>query len=115
LASGSLHRLLCAFAPLRERSFFSLHEALSVTPLHELSFYMRLREISFSAPGVTQKKNFFAQRRKGAKKISLGKAAELAGYSKLDFIERMKLENEAIFDYGEDEIAEAFADVAKLP
>jgi predicted HTH domain antitoxin len=32
-------------------------------------------------------------------RLSLGKAAELAGYSKLDFIERMKLENEPIFDY----------------
>jgi predicted HTH domain antitoxin len=48
-------------------------------------------------------------------KLSLGKAAELAGYSKLDFIERMKLENEAIFDYGEDEMAGVYADVANLP
>jgi len=48
-------------------------------------------------------------------KLSLGKAAELAGYTKLDFIERMKLEGEAIFDYGEDEMGEVFADVAKLP
>jgi predicted HTH domain antitoxin len=48
-------------------------------------------------------------------KLSLGKAAEFAGYSKLDFIERMKLENEAIFDYGEDEMAGVFADVTKLP
>ncbi|SMF97241.1 Predicted antitoxin, contains HTH domain [Methylomagnum ishizawai] len=51
--------------------------------------------------------------RKG--KLSLGKAAELAGYTKLDFIERMKLENEPIFDYNEDEMAEVFADAAKLP
>ncbi|MBV5347849.1 UPF0175 family protein [bacterium] len=48
-------------------------------------------------------------------KLSLGKAAELAGCSKLDFIERMKLEKEAIFDYGEQEMSEIFADVAKLP
>lgn len=48
-------------------------------------------------------------------KLSLGKAAELAGYSKLDFIERMNLEREAIFDYGEHEMSEIFADVAKLP
>ncbi len=51
--------------------------------------------------------------RKG--KLSLGKAAELAGYSKLDFIGRMKLENEPIFDYDEGEMAEVFADVAKIP
>lgn len=48
-------------------------------------------------------------------KLSLGKAAELAGYNKLDFIERMKIEQEAIFDYSEDEMAEVIADVAKLP
>jgi len=49
------------------------------------------------------------------KRLSLGKAAELAGYSKLDFIERMRLEREPIFDYGEAEMAEIFADVDKLP
>ncbi|MGZ8219182.1 UPF0175 family protein [Methylomagnum sp.] len=48
-------------------------------------------------------------------KLSLGKAAELAGYSKLDFIERMKLEGEPIFDYDDQEVAEIFADVDKLP
>ncbi|MFM8333046.1 MAG: UPF0175 family protein [Candidatus Methylumidiphilus sp.] len=48
-------------------------------------------------------------------RLSLGKAAELAGYSKLDFIERMKLEKEPIFDYGEAEMAEVFADADKLP
>jgi len=48
-------------------------------------------------------------------RLSLGKAAELAGYSKLDFIERMKLENEPIFDYSEAEIAEIFTDADKLP
>ena len=48
-------------------------------------------------------------------KLSLGKAAELAGYNKLDFIERMKVEQEAIFDYSEEEMAEVMADVAKLP
>jgi predicted HTH domain antitoxin len=46
-------------------------------------------------------------------KLSLGKAAELAGYSKLDFIERMKLENEAIFDYSPNQMAEIFADAHK--
>ena len=48
-------------------------------------------------------------------RLSLGKAAELAGYAKLDFIKRMKLENEPIFDYNEAEIAEIFADADKLP
>ncbi len=48
-------------------------------------------------------------------KLSLGKAAELAGYNKLDFTERMKVEQEAIFDYSEEEMAEVMADVAKLP
>lgn len=32
-------------------------------------------------------------------KLSLGKAAELAGYDRLDFIQRLKAEDEAIFDY----------------
>ena len=47
--------------------------------------------------------------------LSLGKAAELAGYAKLDFIERLKIEQEPIFDYGEEEMASILADVAKLP
>ena len=48
-------------------------------------------------------------------KLSLGKAAELAGYDKLDFIARMQREQEPIFDYGDDELASIFSDVAKLP
>jgi predicted HTH domain antitoxin len=32
-------------------------------------------------------------------KLSLGKAAELAGYDRLDFIQRLKAEDEPIFDY----------------
>ena len=48
-------------------------------------------------------------------RLSLGKAAELAGYSKLDFIEKLKLENEPVFDYNVDEVNEIFADVSKLP
>lgn len=46
--------------------------------------------------------------------LSLGKAAELAGFSKLDFIERLIKENEPIFDYSEAEMDEVFADVKKL-
>jgi len=48
-------------------------------------------------------------------KLSLGKAAELAGYDKLDFIARMELEQEPIFDYGEEELASVFGDAEKLP
>lgn len=45
------------------------------------------------------------------KKLSLGKAAELAGYNKIDFIEKLQAEGEYIFDYTEDEIDEIFEDV----
>lgn len=48
-------------------------------------------------------------------RLSLGKAAELAGYSKLDFIYKLQLEKEAIFDYTQQEIADIFTDAAKLP
>ena len=48
-------------------------------------------------------------------RLSLGKAAELAGYSKLDFIEKLKLEKEPVFDYNDDEMNEIFNDVNKLP
>jgi len=48
-------------------------------------------------------------------RLSLGKAAELAGYSKLDFIEKLKLEKEPVFNYNADEMNEIFADVSKLP
>lgn len=48
-------------------------------------------------------------------RLSLGKAAELAGFTKLDFIDKLKQENEAIFDFNDQEIAEIFADAKKLP
>jgi predicted HTH domain antitoxin len=67
-------------------------------------------------PEFTRDLRFFAALmwyRKG--RLSLGKAAELAGYAKLDFIERLKIEQEPIFDYGEEEMASILADVAKLP
>ena len=48
-------------------------------------------------------------------RLSLGKAAELAGYSKLDFIEKLKLEKEPVFDYNANEMNEIFSDVNKLP
>ena len=42
--------------------------------------------------------------RKG--KLSLGKAAELAGYDKLNFIIKLQEEKEYIFDYTKDELKE---------
>jgi predicted HTH domain antitoxin len=48
-------------------------------------------------------------------KLSLGKAAELAGFNKLDFIEKLKLENEPVFDFNADDMANVFEDVNKLP
>jgi predicted HTH domain antitoxin len=48
-------------------------------------------------------------------RLSLGKAAELAGYTKLDFIDKLKNDNEPIFDYSEQELDEIFADAQKLP
>ena len=47
-------------------------------------------------------------------KLSLGKAAELAGYSRIDFIEKLKEENEPIFDYVDEEIDEIFEDAKNL-
>ena len=48
-------------------------------------------------------------------RLSLGKAAELAGYSKLDFIHILQLEKEAVFDFDEQDMVEIFSDVNKLP
>jgi predicted HTH domain antitoxin len=50
--------------------------------------------------------------RKG--KVSLGKAAEFAGYDKIAFIHKLQLENEPIFDYENEltiEMADAVNDV----
>lgn len=44
------------------------------------------------------------------RKLSLGKAAEFAGYSKIDFIEKLQQEKEYIFDYNDDEMNEIFSD-----
>lgn len=48
-------------------------------------------------------------------KLSLGKAAELSGYDKLDFIARMQMEHQPIYDYGEEELSSIFRDVSRLP
>jgi len=47
------------------------------------------------------------------RKLSLGKAAELAGLDKIDFIRKVQ-EEEAIFDYTEGEIDEIFSDANKI-
>jgi predicted HTH domain antitoxin len=49
------------------------------------------------------------------RRLSLGKASVLAGFSKLDFIYKLQLEKEPVFDFNEEEMADIFADVAKLP
>jgi predicted HTH domain antitoxin len=49
------------------------------------------------------------------RRLSLGKAAELAGFSKLDFIHKLQLEKEPVFDFNDEEMVDIFADVAKLP
>ena len=48
------------------------------------------------------------------RKLSLGKAAELAGYTKVDFISKLQEEKEYIFDYSENEMDEIFEDVTKI-
>ncbi|WGZ95551.1 MAG: UPF0175 family protein [Candidatus Thiothrix putei] len=48
------------------------------------------------------------------RKLSLGKAAELAGYAKLDFIEKLQREGEPVFDYTDKEIDDIFADAKQL-
>ena len=48
------------------------------------------------------------------RKLSLGKSAELAGYNKIDFIDKLKDEKEYIFDHSEDEINDIFSDVVNI-
>ncbi len=48
------------------------------------------------------------------RKLSLGKAAELAGYNRIDFISKLQKEKEYIFDYSEEEIDDIFHDVANI-
>jgi predicted HTH domain antitoxin len=44
------------------------------------------------------------------RKLSLGKSAELAGYTKIRFIEKLQQEQDFIFDYTDGEIDEIFDD-----
>ncbi|ACF13806.1 conserved hypothetical protein [Chloroherpeton thalassium ATCC 35110] len=48
------------------------------------------------------------------RRLSLGKAAELAGYKKIEFIEKLQREGESIFDYNEEEMDEIFEDSIKI-
>ncbi len=48
------------------------------------------------------------------RKLSLGKAAELAGYNKVDFIKKLKQENEYVFDYNADELDEIVSDADEI-
>jgi len=86
-------RMIDISFPVQENIFLSLHKSKD-----EFA-----KEMLFSGAVVLYKK----------RKLSLGKAAELAGYLKLDFIEKMQTENLDIFDYNEDEIYEVVED-AKL-
>ena len=44
------------------------------------------------------------------RKLSLGKSAEFAGFTKPQFIEKLKNDDEFIFDYTNDEINEIFSE-----
>ncbi len=46
-------------------------------------------------------------------KLSLGKAAELAGYDRLGFIQKLQVENEVIFNYETDLVNEMVGNVGK--
>lgn len=48
------------------------------------------------------------------RKLSLEKAAELAGYTRIDFIQKLQEEKEYIFDYSDNELIEIFDDVARI-
>jgi predicted HTH domain antitoxin len=72
---------------------------------------------------LKEKKDTFAQnmlfeyalRLYRKQKLSLGKAAELAGYSRLEFIQKLQVEHEPIFDYDERMIEEMIASANMTP
>jgi len=47
-------------------------------------------------------------------RLSLGKAAELSGFSKLGFIDMLNFRGEPFFDYSEDEIARELQNIKSL-
>ncbi len=48
------------------------------------------------------------------RKLSLGKAAELAGMTRFEFIEYLRFQQEPIFEFNDDELAEIQKDTLKL-
>lgn len=48
------------------------------------------------------------------RRLSLGKAAELAGYDRIGFIEKLQREKEFIFDYTDEDMDEIFEDSERL-
>ena len=48
------------------------------------------------------------------RRLSLGKAAELAGYDRIGFMEKLQREKEFIFDYTDEEMDEIFDDSERL-
>ena len=48
------------------------------------------------------------------RRISLGKAAKLAGFDKITFINKLQMEGETIFDYSNEEINQIIEDTEKL-
>ena len=48
------------------------------------------------------------------RRLSLGKAAEMAGMTRFEFIDYLRFNDVPIFDYTEDELAEIHEDAAKL-
>jgi predicted HTH domain antitoxin len=87
-------RLVNISFPVRENILLSLRESKD-----EFT-----REIMFSSALMLYRK----------RKLSLGKAAELSGYTKIEFIEKLNKEKEYIFDYNDEEIDEIFKDVEKI-
>lgn len=47
-------------------------------------------------------------------RLSLGKAAELSGFSKLGFIDMLNFRGEPVFNYSEDEIARELQNIKSL-
>lgn len=47
-------------------------------------------------------------------KLSLGKAAELSGFSRLEFIDVLNFRGETIFNYAKDEIEDELQNLRKL-
>jgi predicted HTH domain antitoxin len=90
-----------------------LEESLNISFSVKADILLSLKE---NAEEFTQNLRFLSALMLYRKnRLSLGKAAELAGYTKLDFIDKLKAENEAVFDFNEQEMAGIFADAKKLP